>query len=1148
MLLYIAAAVLLLLSIVLAFAVGTIVALHGVALIVVRTLLLLLGIACAGVLIALARKRAASAGKNAEGKPVETTALDELLREANRKLAASPQAGAKRLADLPLIYVLGDANAAKTTAILKSGLEPELLAGQVYRERDVVSTEIANIWYSGKAALIEAGAAFRATPGLWTRLVVRTRPEAYRAAFKGAPFRAAVLCVSCEQFMGTQTNESIQAAAAAHGARLREIARLLGTALPTYVLLTKLDRVPGFTDFVRNLSADEGLALLGAAPDLTIRGGGSYAEQATVAAAKAYDDLLFSLGTARLEVLYRETDSARLGTAYEFPRELRRFRTLLSTYLVELVRPSHLDSNPVLRGFYFTGIRAIVQQQMATAAAPVSSSRPLAADATGIFSVPQANAPALSNTPVVFGEKVAQWTFLSRFFPEAVLGDTAALTGTRQTGHGRLFRRLLWGSLAAILLVYLGLLTGSYFANAALEQRIQSASAALAGNPSVSSGPVSLDQLRLLDGLRADVAQLDAYRQDGPPLRYRWGLYHGDQLLQPARATYFAHFRTLLLNRTQQQIVTALSGLPATPAQTPAPNADYNTVYSGLRAYLITTSNPDKSTVDFLPPVLLQHLQQTGALSGSTEEQQLAERQFDYYASVLPHDNPFSIAPAGQAVLHARGYLSGFGGFERIYQSIVTAADKSGPSIQFNEQHPGSIETVVEPHTIAAAYTQAGYAFVQDAIANPDRYFSGEAWVLGDQAPASIETGALKGQLATRYIDDYISKWRAFLKDATVVRYRSLADAGDKLSALSSNSSPLLALIYTASRNTAVPNPQIAAAFQAPQALVPGGSTEVYIATPNKAYVDALLALNGAIHQVTQSNPTGPADPAAAAPISTAAGAAHMAAQQAAQAFHIDSQAHLDSVTLALLEAPIASAEGLVHGMGPAQANAGGKAFCSAYNGVFGKAPFNSKATVQATAAEVTALLQPGTGTLWQFYNASLKTVLVQQGTEYAVAPTATTKVTPAFLRFFNRAASLSTAMFPAGATAPVLNFTMRPLPASGVQSSQFKVDAQVLNNNEPAKQFTWSAQTAAQAGLTANTLPLTFTGTWAVFELLNKAHTQKTPAGYELGFALEVANTPVKAPDGTPIVVRYELSGPGADVLAPGALAGLRCVSEVAQ
>ena len=279
MILYICAALSLLLSIVLSLAVGSISALHGV-LLLVRLLLLLFGIAGAVVLIWLARKSAASAGKQADGKPVDTTALDDLLREANGKLAASPRAAAKKLNDVPLLYIIGESNSAKTTAVMKSGIEAELLAGQIYRERDIVSTPVANIWYSGKAAVIEAGEAIRQTPGLWTRLIALTRPGALRAAFKGAPFRAAIVCVSCEQFMGVQTSDSMQTAAAVQAARLRELARQLGTQVPTYVLLTKLDRVPGFTEFVRNLSPEEGLALLGAAPDLALRGSGSHAEYA----------------------------------------------------------------------------------------------------------------------------------------------------------------------------------------------------------------------------------------------------------------------------------------------------------------------------------------------------------------------------------------------------------------------------------------------------------------------------------------------------------------------------------------------------------------------------------------------------------------------------------------------------------------------------------------------------------------------------------------------------------------------------------------------------------------------------------------------------------------------------------------------------
>ncbi len=530
----------------------------------------------------------------------------------------------------------------------------------------------------------------------------------------------------------------------------------------------------------------------------------------------------------------------------------------------------------------------------------------------------------------------------------------------------------------------------------------------------------------------------------------------------------------------------------------------------------------------------------------SPEQTQLAGRQFDFYANELPVQNPYSIAPVMPVVGHARTYLNSFGGIERIYQSMLTAAEKAGPAINFNASHPRSADYVLEPHTIQAAFTKPGYGFMQDALAHPDRFFSGESWVLGDQAPPSIDLGPVRQQLTARYQADYLAQWRAFVKDASVVHYANLKDAGARLTVLAGNNSPLLALFATVSQNTSLPNPEIAAAFQAPQALVPGTSADVLIGPSNKSYIDALLALNGSIAQVA-GNPAGAADPAAATPISGSATAAHLAAQQSAQAFHIDPVAHVDASTLALMEAPITSAEGLVRGIGPAAAGAAGKSFCAAYNALFSKSPFAPTSPVQASPAEVTAIFQPGTGSLWQFYNSNLKAVLIQQGTDYVQAPNAPMQANPAFIHFFSRAAQLSNALFPAGATAPSLTFVLRTLPSAGIQSSAVKVDAQSLTNTEASKQFNWNAGTSTSASLTANNLPLQFNGPWAVFLLFSKARAQHTAGAYDLSFPLEVANTPVKAPDGTPVVAHFELSGPGADVLAPNALANLKCVANVA-
>jgi type VI secretion system protein ImpL len=248
------------------------------------------------------------------------------------------------------------------------------------------------------------------------------------------------------------------------------------------------------------------------------------------------------------------------------------------------------------------------------------------------------------------------------------------------------------------------------------------------------------------------------------------------------------------------------------------------------------------------------------------------------------------------------------------------------------------------------------------------------------------------------------------------------------------------------------------------------------------------------------------------------------------------------------MQAPINSVEEAVRGQRPEQANGGGKSFCGNFSALMSKFPFSSNATAEATPAEVSAVFQPGTGSLWQFYDATLKPLLVQQGGIYVAAPNAPIKLNPAFLRFFNQAATLSSTFYPAGATSPSLSFTAHILPSKGIQSVTLAVDAQRLSGADISKQFNWSAQTAQQAQLLANygsnSLPLQFTGTWSLFHLIDKGKVEQAGNPARLAYPLEIANTPIVV-DGTPLVVRIEISGPNAGLLMPGGL-GMRCVAEV--
>src|SRR5262249_31845335 len=160
-----------------------------------------------------------------------------------------------------------------------------------------------------------------------------------------------------------------------------------------------------------------------------------------------------------------------------------------------------------------------------------------------------------------------------------------------------------------------------------------------------------------------------------------------------------------------------------------------------------------------------------------------------------------------------------------------------------------------------------------------------------------------------RYNADFIAQWQQFVRAASVVRYGSVKDAATKLSKLSGNQSPLLALLCQVSLNTAVESAPIKTAFQPAQFVVPATCTEKYIGDGNTGYMNALVALNALIEQM--ANTPGSAETLGAQTMASAL-QAKVVTRQLAQNFRIDPQAHLESAVQKLMEDPITYAESLV--------------------------------------------------------------------------------------------------------------------------------------------------------------------------------------------------------------------------------------------
>ncbi|MGJ5817084.1 ImcF-related family protein [Paludibaculum fermentans] len=1145
----------LLLWLVLAWFIGSWLGLHGGILWGLRISLWVIGLLTAGFVIWFFRRKARLEREREEGLDVnEGDEIATLLREAEKRLTAAKNGKSTGLATTPVVLIAGEPGSAKTSVVLSSGIDPELVAGRVHQDNVVTPTRVANIWFANGIAMVEAGGALTQDKALWNRLIRGLRPARLAGIFGkgGTAPRAVLVCFDAETFAQPGGAETASATAKKLRQRLAALSEDLGINLPVYALFTRMDRIPGFLEYVRNLSNEEVNRALGATLPLSAgQQARTYGEEQTARISAALEGLFKELANYRPPLLGRETEANALPPTYEFPREFRKLQGPIVQFLLDLCRPSQLSTGPYLRGFYFSGVRPVVIQEFTgtTDLAAPGSGQGGVPKATTIFRVGlEANKPSGQQAPLVTSRRVPQWTFLGALFHDVMLADRLALGGSTSSTKTNSVRRI--GLVLACffcLVMSIGMIV-SYVRNHALEARVLEAAKGINSSESTGADLPSADALRKLDTLRNSLITLDTYKRDGSPWSFHWGLYTGDDLYQPARKVYFDRFRQLLFGQTQGSILTFLRGLPATPGP------DYNPTYDALKAYLITTAHHDKSSAPFLTPVLMKFWSEGRGVDA--ERMKLAQDQFEYYALALQAENPYTNENDAATIETARHYLAQFGDLMRVYRAMLADAAKSGPPINYHKRFPGADQAMTDQREVQSAFTKAGWEFMKGAIKNPDRYFSGEQWVLGDQVTSKIDRAKLIEQLQQKYNTDFTGEWRAFLRAASVQRYASIADASKKLTLLAGNQSPLLALLWLISQNTAVDGPTVAEVFQPAQAVVPPASTDRYIAAPNQNYMNALIGLQTSLESIVgQPAP----NEAVAGQILGNASTAKLAARQLAQTFRLDPEGHVEAQVQKLLEDPITNIEGLLRGLGPAELNGKGKGVCAQMSAVWSKYPFDPNATAEATLAEVNGLLHKPDGALWVFYEASLSKLLQKQGQQYVPNPTGGINLNPAFVAFFNQAAALSDALYAGDTKDPHVAYTLKPAASEGIQSLSLRLDGQAATfgaNDSTPKRFTWQGPGAheAKAGVRfAGSTDITWfdkDGVWAPFHFFTEAE-QFQPAGngYSVSWIIRAGKEAMKLPNGKPLTVRFDLSMESAPpIFMKGYWRGLRCVGEVAK
>ena len=229
------------------------------------------------------------------------------------------------------------------------------------------------------------------------------------------------------------------------------------------------------------------------------------------------------------------------------------------------------------------------------------------------------------------------------------------------------------------------------------------------------------------------------------------------------------------------------------------------------------------------------------------------------------------------------------------------------------------------------------------------------------------------------------------------------------------------------------------------------------------------------------------------------------------------------------------------------------RGFCAAVRPLLAKFPFAPDATVQASLAEVAAVLKPGTGSLWKFYDDALAPSLPKQGNQFVPTPAGAVKLAPGFVTFMNRAAAFADDHVQGRRPGAALSFTVQPMPSEQFASVAVSLDGEVLRSsstgNLSSARIDWpgaghEAKLCASLGATEVTLVGPYAGQWAVFQLFHAADEWKPAAGgFRVGWELDTRaqRAQVATGGGAKVIVQID-AGPAATVLRKGFFAGADC------
>jgi type VI secretion system protein ImpL len=1038
----------------------------------------------------------------ADAAPDRRVEIGQLKKQLEKGIASLRKSklggGGSALYALPWYAIIGPPGAGKTTALRASGLGFAFLDDARGAVQGIGGTRNCDWWFTDRAILLDTAGRYATESDdqpewfAFLDLLRKYRPR--------GPLNGLLVAISIDD-LAQASEEQVEAVAKKLRARIDEVITRLRMVLPVYVVFTKADLVSGFVEFWDDLKKSERAQIWGAtlpldAPTTEPR-----------EAFRAEFELLVHAARARaVKRASRQASPQVNERILAFPLELEPLSAQLGEFLGALFAKNSYQETPLFRGFYFTS--------------GTQEGRPLdrvigeMARAFGMRR-PAAIAEAPKESKSYFLTDVFQRVI----FPERELGS-------RTAAEARL-RALLRGgfalaSFAVIVLTAWALFTSAANNRVLVDQTRDAADQAVLVRAKDAD---PLTRVHRLDALRTRVAELDAWRENGAPARYRFGLYTGATLLPPARGLYAA----LLREQLAKPVHTSLAGrLGAIETPTGAAQESFGRSYDELKLYLMM-SEVEHLDVAWASPRLTRAWAELLSLSPAAEP--ALKPHVDAWLDLLARKLTAPLPEEAKLVTFARSQLLRVPQLARIYEALVREVNGEIAGIRREDVFFGSIATFVTsknppaPVTIDGAYTKLGWMRLRTMLEGEQSRIGADRWVLGENEQLSLDEAKKQvDQLRAIYFERYKDAWARFLADQEVRQPEGTTEALDELFALTEPEWPYQRLFRLVEENASLelaapvtkldvagnalendlkrrasaeankflpdagamlgiaPSPSSSArpispvqrafkpivAFAVPPPPAKEGDPVAPTGLSN--YIATLKKLIGVLSEIKEGKP---ADPKTLS-------ATFEEAYRATTAALADQDAFTRPLLTPFLVRPIKHAwGGVLHDKGGATGGLWEIDVWQFWNTKLApKYPFVENAAADVALADFAEFYKPDGGKLWAFYDAQLKSTIERRGDDFELTKSLGGSVAyrPELLTCLAQAWKITNAFFPpqtkgdaAKLDGPLVDFEVN-LHSVGRDVSEvvFTIDgvsASYKNEPERWQQLRWPAKDAQTRG-----------------------------------------------------------------------------------